>query len=115
MQEEVWRAQAFVRVAIDRHIAVSQSTEQPESLQTAYTEFAKRIAQVTYAYTSAQREPLCEHVLADIGNIVRETRVRYITVYWNGTNNLFPIIQCVAKHYQECIVDGILLPVSTSQ
>jgi len=115
MQGEVWRAQSFVRAAIDRCILESQHPEPPESLQSAYSDFARRVAQVTYIYTSAQKEPLFGDVLADIGAIVRETRVREITIFWNGSNILYPLVRCVASYHQECIVDGVLLPVSTSQ
>jgi len=111
MQEEAWRAQKFVRASINSCIAAAQHPEAPESLQAAYLDFSRRTAQITYLYTSAQKEPLFGDVLADLAAIVRETRVREITIIWNGANLLQPLVQCVARYHQNSIVDGVLLPV----
>ena len=104
-------ALAFVRKVVLSSIYSSQSNEQPESLNYPYSEYSRRVAVVVYEIKYGIKPPLLGEVTAAIGTIVKETRVRAITITWEGgENHLYPLFEELAKAYSYQIVDDVLLP-----
>ena len=107
-------SQRFVRLYLERTIEQAQSAQHPESLQYAYSEFAKQVAILSYSVRSGQREASLTQVANDLAELVLATRVRAITIVWQGGSVLYPLIERLAEQFEGLVFNGILLPIEES-
>ena len=107
-------SQRFVRLFLERAIEQAQHPQGPVSLQQAYSEFARQVAILSYEVRSGQRELSLTQVASDLAELVVSSRVRAITIVWQGGNVLYPLIERLAVQFEGLVVNGILLPIEES-
>jgi len=104
-------SQRFVRLYLERTIEQAQHLQGPDNLQQAYCEFSRRVAILSYEVRSGQQQQSLSVTAEALARIVSSSRVRAITIFWQGGNVLHPLVECLAVQYEGLVVNGILLPI----
>ena len=109
---EKCQAQQYVRKYLLESIRRAQNEQSPDSLIEAYREYCKQVAAVIYGVKFGTRPLTLSEAADDIADIVYKTKVRAITITWEGgENNLYPLIEIYGKVFEGAVIDGVLLPI----